>query len=164
MKFFRLDLLTLLISLFILNSCKNQDTFGLGANSTAHTGTGLVDTSSIVINTVPDDSVATVGLAKNPLGYFNDPIFGVDTSSLATDINLPGTAAYTPPLGITTIDSARLVLHYANGFYGDSIASSYTVNVYTLSEQYITGTTYYNTKQWKYDKNNLIGSSSFNVK
>ncbi|MFI5136960.1 MAG: DUF4270 family protein [Sphingobacteriales bacterium] len=164
MKFFRLDLLTLLISLFILNSCKNQDKFGLGGNSNAQAGTGLVDTSTIVINTVPDDSVATVGLAKNPFGIFNDPIFGGDTSSLATDINLPGTAAYTPPSGTISIDSARLVLHYADGFYGDSIASSYTVNVYTLKEQYISGTTYYNTKKWKYDNNNLIGSLTFNAR
>jgi len=166
MKFFRLDLLTLLISLFILNSCKNQDKFGLGANSGASTGTNLIDaSSSIVINTVPDDSVATGGaLAKNPLGYFVDPIFGIDSSSLATDINLPGMAAYTPPTGTISIDSVRLVLSYADGFYGDSIASSYAINVYTLNEKYVDGTNYYNTKKWNVNRNNLIGSSTFNVK
>ncbi len=69
MKFFRLDLLTLLISLFILNSCKNQDTVGVGVSSTVNVGGGLVDTSTVITNTVVEDSGVTLGLAKNALGY-----------------------------------------------------------------------------------------------
>jgi len=167
MKFFRLDLLTLLISLFILNSCKNQDAVGLGVNTPGQVNGNLVDTSTIIINTVPDDSVATSGstpLNKNPLGYFTDPIFGVSTSSLATDLNLPGNSAYTLPSGTIIIDSARLVLKYAAGFYGDSITSSYRVNVYTLNEKFVGGTTYYNTKKWNYNAQNLIGSLTFNAR
>ena len=64
MKFFRLDLLTLLISLFILNGCKNRDTVGLGINSSGAPNGTLVDTSTIITNTVLEDSVATSGLAK----------------------------------------------------------------------------------------------------
>jgi hypothetical protein len=165
MKFFRLDLLTLLISLFILNSCKNQDTVGLGINSSSQLSGSMVDTSTIVINTVPEDSVVTSGpLGKNPLAYFTDPIFGTTESSIATDLNLPGSTSYTPPTGTVTIDSARLVLHYANGFYGDSITSSYTVNVYQLNEKYSTATPYYNTKQWNYNSSNLLGSLTFNAR
>ncbi|NNU33536.1 hypothetical protein HK413_04125 [Mucilaginibacter sp. S1162] len=59
MKFYRLDLLTLLISLFILNSCKNQDTIGLGVVNSNRVNGSLIDTSTIVINTVPEDSVQT---------------------------------------------------------------------------------------------------------
>ncbi|HEY2583220.1 MAG TPA: hypothetical protein VGI43_15515, partial [Mucilaginibacter sp.] len=65
MKFFRLDLLTLLISLFILNSCKNQDSIGLGINPSGQPNGILVDTSTIITNTVKEDSVITSGLAKN---------------------------------------------------------------------------------------------------
>src|SRR6185437_10030745 len=108
MKFFRLDLLTLLISLFILGSCKNQPNIGLGINSSGQPNGTLVDTSTIITNTVKEDSVATSGLAKNPLAYFNDPTFGTTESNLATDLNLPGSAAYTLPTGQITIDSARL--------------------------------------------------------
>ncbi len=82
MKFFRLDLLTLLISLFILNSCKNQDSIGLGVVTPGQVNGNLVDTSTIIINTVPEDSVITsidpttqLPLAKNPLGLFYRPYF-----------------------------------------------------------------------------------------
>jgi hypothetical protein len=164
MKFFRLDLLTLLISLFILNSCKNQDTVGLGVNSSGQLSGSLVDTSTIVVNTVPEDSVLTVGLGKNPLAYFHDPIFGTTESSIATDLNLPFGTTYTLPTGTITIDSARLVLHYVDGFYGDSLNSIYTVNVYQLNEKYVAGTAYYNTKQWNVNSSNLLGSLTFNAR
>ncbi|HEY2582861.1 MAG TPA: DUF4270 family protein [Mucilaginibacter sp.] len=168
MKFFRLDLLTLLISLFILNSCKNQDSLGLNVNapgSSGVIGAAFVDTSTIFVNTALEDTVVTSGsLPKNPLAYFTDPTFGVSVSDLATDLNLPGSASYAPPNGTITIDSARLVMQYADGFYGDSIESVYKVNVFQLKEQFNTTTAYYNTKKWSYNSNNLLGSLTFNAR
>jgi len=101
MKFFRLDLLTLLISLFILNSCKNQDTIGLGVNSQNQVNGIMVDTSTIVVNTVIEDSVVTSGLTKAPLGYFQDPIFGTTESSLAASLSLPGATGYSLPSALS---------------------------------------------------------------
>jgi hypothetical protein len=167
MKFFRLDLLTLLISLFILNSCKNQDAVGLGSNGPGQINGALVDTSTIIVNTVLEDSVVTYSsggaLPKNPLAYFTDPIFGVTVSNLATDISLPGSAAYTLPSGVISIDSALLVLKLADGFYGDSLTSNYTVNVYQLQSKFNSSTNYYNTANFgTYTSSPLIGSRSFN--
>ena len=163
MKFFRLDLLTLLISLFILNSCKNQDNIGLGINSSNQISANLVDTSTVVINTVHEDPVITSGpLGKNPLAYFNDPQFGLTTSAIATDLNLPGNG-FSLPSGTIYIDSVRLVLMYADGFYGDSLTSRYKVNVYQLGEKFKTDTTYYNNKHWNVSSN-LLGSLSFNAR
>jgi hypothetical protein len=161
MKFFRLDLLTLLISLFIFNSCKNQDTIGLGPNIPADSLGGLLDTATIWTNTVPDDTVITSGITKAPMGYFADPVFGATQSDLITDLQLPGSAAYTIPTGTINIDSAVLILKYANGFYGDSIASKYKVNVYQLGERIYSGTTYYNNKTWLYNNQTVIGTQSF---
>ena len=164
MKFFRLDLLTLLISLFfLLNSCKNQGTIGLGSNASGQLSGTLVDTSTLILNTVREDTVATSGAAKNPLGYFNDPIFGITQSDLATDINLPNSSSYSLPTGTITIDSTRLVMSYADGFYGDSISSSYTVNVYQLGEKYNSAIAYYNDKKWKVSSN-LVGGGTFNIR
>jgi hypothetical protein len=164
MKFFRLDLLTLLISLFILNSCKNQDTVNLGINTNQVNG-ALVDTSTININTIPEDSVVTSGpLEKNALAYFKDPIFGVTQADLATDLNLPDQTAFSLPAGTVSIDSARLVLKYADGFYGDSLSSRYTVNVYQLNEKFSGSTQYYNTKKWSVNYSNLLGSLTFNAR
>jgi len=163
MKFFRLDLLTLLISLFIFNSCKNQDNVGLGINSTNQIGAVLVDTSTIITNTMKEDPVITSGaLAKNPLAYFNDPVFGLTTSDIATDLGLPG-GAFSLPNGTITIDSVRLVLRYADGFYGDSLTSKYKINVYQLNEKFKTDTTYYNNKKWNVNPN-LLGTLTFNAR
>lgn len=165
MKFFRLDLLTLLISLFILSGCKNQGTVGLGINTPGQINGNFVDTSTIIVNTVPEDSVVTGGLSKEPLGYFNDPIFGVTVSNIATDLSLPGLTAYTLPSGTIIVDSARLVLKYANGFYGDSITSKYTVNVYQLQNKFNTAKTYYNTTSFgDYTSSPLIGTLTFNAR
>lgn len=164
MKFFRLDLLTLLISLFIFNGCKNQDSVGLGINSTTALGSNFTDTSTIVINTDTIGPLVTTGLAKNPLGYFVDPVFGTSVSSLATDLNLPGGAAYTPPTGTLYIDSVRLVMGYADGFYGDSLTSSYNVKVYQLTEKFNGDSSYYSSRQWKYNPNYLLGSLTFSAR
>jgi len=161
MKFFRIDLLTLLISLFILNSCKNQDSIGLAAKSTDLLGGSLTDTATIFANTLVDDSVVTSGLTKSPLGYFVDPALGSSEADLAMDLNLPGSVAYTAPVGSVNIDSAVLILKYADGFYGDSLTSRYTANVYQLNERVFTNGTYYNTKVWNYNSGTVVGTKTF---
>jgi hypothetical protein len=166
MKFFRLDLLTLLISLFILNSCKNKDTIGLGVDSSTQLNGSLIDTCTIVVNTLPDignplsqDSIATSGLTKMPFGFFNDPVFGTVESNIALALNLPSQTAYSLPTGSVVVDSAVLVLPYADGFYGDSLTSKYKVNVHQLATR-IKSTAYYNTDSWGY-QSSVIGTRSF---
>ncbi len=161
MKFFRIDLLTLLISLFILSSCKNQDGIGLTPGQQL-SGTLLVDTN-IVVNTTYEDSVYTNSLPKTPLGYFNDPQIGITESNIAMAISLPGASAYTIPTGTITIDSAILVLRYAAGFYGDSLTSKYKINVYQLAEKPLSTIAYYNTKAWSVSST-LVGSKAFNAR
>jgi len=146
MKFLRIDLLTLLISLFILSSCRNQDGIGLTPNQTL-SGTLVVD-SNIVVNTMREDSAFTNALAKTPLGYFNDPQIGVTESDLAMVLSLPSSSPYAIPDGTITIDSAVLVLRFADGFYGDSLNSKYKLNVYQLREKPASTVNYYNTRGW----------------
>jgi hypothetical protein len=160
MKFFRLDLLTLLISLFILNSCKNKDTIGLGLDSSTQLNGSLIDTATIVVNTLKEDSVVTTNLAKTPLGYFIDPVLGTTESNIAVGLNLPGSSAYTLPTGTISIDSAVLVLRYADGFYGDSLTSNYKVNVYQLGVRPL-AKTYYSNTNWTSNLGSLVGTRPF---
>ncbi|WP_157543944.1 DUF4270 family protein [Mucilaginibacter paludis] len=159
MKFFRIDLLTLLISLFILGSCKNPDSIGLPIDSSKALETTLIDTSTIITTTVPDDSVMTTNIAKVPLAYFVDPILGTTETNIAAALNLPSTSAYTLPTGTITIDSAMIVMKYADGFYGDSLNTNYKVNVYQLAEP-VFSKSYYNRKVWSYNST-LLGTLSF---
>ncbi|MBK0380305.1 DUF4270 domain-containing protein [Mucilaginibacter segetis] len=163
MKFSKLGLLTLLISLFILNSCKNQDAIGLGVDDANQLHGSMVVDSNIVINTVLEDTVSTTGLAKTPLAYFNDPEFGTTESSIATALTLPGNTSYTLPTGVITIDSVRLILPYAEGFYGDSLTSKFKVDVHQLNERFLSNKTYYNNKQWNYNTD-LLGSKTFTAR
>jgi hypothetical protein len=165
MKFFRIDLLTLLISLFILNSCKNKDTIGLGVDSSTQYNGTLIDTSTVIVNTLPDignpisgDSIATSGLAKIPLGYFNDPVFGTTESNIALAVNLPNQTAYSLPTGSIAIDSAVLVMPYADGFYGDAATSKYKVNVYQLASR-VKSAPYYNLDSWN-TQGSIIGTQT----
>jgi hypothetical protein len=160
MKFFRLDLLTLLISLFILNSCKNKDTVGLGLDSSTQLNGSLIDTSTIIVNTRREDPVITSALLKTPLGYFIDPVMGSTESNVAAALNLPSSSAYSLPTGTVTVDSAVLVLRYADGFYGDSLTSKYKVNVYQLGIRPLSQA-YYNTDSWTTNLGNLVGTRTF---
>lgn len=174
MKFFRLDLLTLLISLFILNSCKNEGTVGLGVDPSKQLNGSLIDTSTVVVSTVSDqansiydaanglriDSIITSGLTKTPLGYFQDPVLGESEANIAVQLNLPDQGAYSLPTGSITVDSAVLSLKYADGFYGDSLTTKYKVNVYQLANR-LAGI-YYNTRTFAPPAGStVIGSRSF---
>jgi hypothetical protein len=160
MKFFRLDLLTLLISLFILSSCKKQGTVNLGVNDETLIEGKLIDTSTVFVKTEREEDASASGLFKTPLSYFKDPIFGITESNIAMDLNLPFNTAYTLPTGTITVDSAVLILHYADGFYGDSITTRYKANVYQLEERLLSNVSYLASKKWKH-KNTLLGTQSF---
>ena len=161
MKFFRLDLLTLLISLFLLNSCKNSDSVGLVVDPSQQLTGTLVDSSTLFTNTVLEDSVQTSAIAKTPLAYFKDPTIGTSEANIAAALSLPASSGYALPTGTVTIDSAILSLRYNDGFYGDSLTSKYKVNVYQLAEKPLSTTIYYNTKTWSVTSN-LLGSRTFN--
>jgi hypothetical protein len=171
MKFFRLDLLTLLISLFILNSCHNDHNIGLPTTASTQLSGNLIDTSTVIVNTVtdagflatgvtPTDSIVTSGLLKTPMGLFRDPALGTIQSDIAVGLSLPGAVAYSLPDGTIVIDSCVLALKYADGFYGDSLTSKYKVNVYQLGTRPL-NKSYYNTTDFSKNLGPLVGSRTF---
>jgi len=152
MKFSKLDLLTLLISLFLFSSCKDSSTIGLDVSPATRVEGILLDTATVTSRTVLDEPSATffsagaaggfAGLPRYPLGEMIDPVFGSTTASLALSIGLPSGVGYTVGKN-PVIDSAILVLPYQvtagstaalnvfSPFYGDS-TTAFTVNVSQL--------------------------------
>ncbi|WP_158825618.1 DUF4270 family protein [Mucilaginibacter lacusdianchii] len=170
MKFFRLDLLTLLISLFILGSCKNQNDIGLPGNDQQISGTLVVD-DNIIVNTVEEEPVITTGSGKIPLASFNDNVLGETNSSIAASIGLPGDTSntgtgvsYTLPTGVITTDSAILELPYNDGFYGDSLTSKYNISVQQLTEKPSAVQAYYSNKVWGHEEGVIGSRQAFNVR
>ncbi|MXV13967.1 DUF4270 domain-containing protein [Hufsiella ginkgonis] len=159
MRYNRLDLLTLLVSLFIFSSCsKVDDSVGLDVDPQNQIDAKLVDTASIRTNTVKDDTVATNGLSQHPFGYLQDSELGTTEANIALTITSPTTdlSFGTSPV----LDSAVLVLKYGNEFYGDSVSSQYRVDVRELNETFTNTTAYYNTKVWNV-KPDVVGGKLF---
>jgi len=141
MKFTKLDLLTLLISLFIFASCNDNNTIGLDVAPDDAIQGALVDTVTINTKTVADEVTVTYygptsetnqNPTRVPFGYLTDPLFGTADAGLALSVNLP-TNAYSFGTN-AVIDSAVLVLPYATNFYGDTTTSVYSVDVQQLTK------------------------------
>jgi hypothetical protein len=156
MKFIKLDLLTLLISLFLFASCESTSTIGLEVDPTIAVKGTLVDTVTITSRTLQDDVISTTSATRHPLGFFKDPTFGTTESSLAMAVNLP-VDAYN--FGTTpVVDSAILVLNYGGQFYGDSTAT-YSIDVHQLSDNISRATSFLSTKDWPYN-GTLLGNKT----
>lgn len=158
MRFTKSDLLTLLVSLFILGGCKNPTGIGLDVDPNIALNSKVVDTSTVLTKLIKQDSILTSGTEKSVLAYFKDPIFGTTTGNIAVALTLPSsnfTFGKNPIL-----DSAVLVMPFS-GFYGDSLNTNYTVEVRQLNELLYNDNpkSYYNTKKWAF-KTTVIGTKN----
>lgn len=156
MKFIKSDLLTLLVSLFILGACKNPTGVGLDVGPDIALETKLVDTSTVITKLQKQDSIITNFTDRSVLGYLNDAVFGETTANLALGLTMPSSNY---KFGTSTVlDSAILVLPYIE-FYGDSTNSTFTAEVRQLDEVLYneTNRSYYSNKKWL-TKSTVIGT------
>jgi len=118
----------------------------------------VTDTFSLVVNTIPSDSVSTspiFDVVNNfartyLLGTLNDPELGTANASIYTQIRLPNNDL---DLGDDLkLDSAVLVLTHSdiNTIYGDS-TSTLTVSVHEVLEDMQPFTTYYSNQRFAYN-------------
>ncbi|WP_129714315.1 DUF4270 domain-containing protein [Pedobacter sp. SYP-B3415] len=143
MKFFRTDLLTLLISLFVFASCKGPGTVGLDPEIEI-IGT-LDSTVTLSSQTEREQPVSTANLTQYPLGNMNDAVFGKTEASVAMGVDLPS-QGYSFGKN-AQLDSVFLVLKYAPQFYGDS-TSNYTFTVNQLGEVINTSENFRSDRVW----------------
>lgn len=165
MKFSKLDLLTLLISLFLFSSCKDSSEIGLDIDPANAINGTLLDTVSVTSRTILDEPANTYNIARYPLGQMRDPIFGTTTASLAMAVNTSGTTSFGTN---TVIDSVVLVLPYststayrAKEFYGDSTAT-YNITVSQLTAPVATQTSWLSNKV--YAAGTQLGTFSGKIK
>ena len=160
MKLYKLDLLTLLISLFILSGCQNNDSIGLEVDPATGINGNFTDTITIRSTTVREDTIPTNTLAQYPLGYFADPVFGKTTANVALTLRL---ATNNRNFGTAPVlDSAVLVLHYGDEFYGDS-TSKFKIDVHQLTNQLSKTKIYYNTEGYNFNTA-IIGSQLITIR
>ena len=168
MKFTKLDLLTLLISLFLFGACKNSNTIGLDVDPANEIKGTLTDTITVRSKTVADDVTYTwidptagTNLVRYPFGYMTDAIFGPSESNLSMTVTLPNS---TYGFGNNPVlDSAVLVLPYSSQFYGDTTTSRYSVEVHQLTTDLTTLTNFKSTQEYPYSTT-LLGSFTGRIK
>lgn len=179
MKYVTRDLLTLLISLFILSSCKNPSGIGLDNNPGDSFYGTLNDTVTLRTVTLRDDSALSVGQLGNtntnipaisvnqlPFGYIKDDVLGETQADVALAILRPESGDARLPKD-AVIDSTILIVRYGSSFSGDTTSSStYQLRVRQLDEDFMPSTIYYSSKKWK-TKSEDIGTAQiqkFNLK
>lgn len=154
----KLDLLTLLISLFILSGCENPSGIGLDVDPDLALSSDII-LLDVETKLLKEDSIATNFTERSVLAYINDETFGPTTANMALAITLPTTNVSfgTNP----ELDSAVLVLPYtASALYGDSVL--YTAEVKQLNEPLYTENpqkVYFNDKTWL--TGDLLATKSF---
>ena len=156
MRFLKLDLLTLLISLFLFASCESTSTIGLEVDPGSAVQGDLIETAIISSRTVKEDATATNALASYPFGHINDPLLGSTNASLALSVNLPNDAY---DFGTNAVlDSAVLVMNFGSGFYGDSTVN-YNIDVHQLASNLAKETSFLSSRTYA-KESSLLASYS----
>ncbi|MGE6218316.1 DUF4270 domain-containing protein [Nubsella zeaxanthinifaciens] len=152
MRFFKIDLLTLLISLFLFASCERTSTIGLEVDPSSSVQGGLLDTATVTSRTIQENAAATNGLSTYPFGFLKDPVLGTTEASLALGVNIPSESFSfgTNPV----LDSAVLVLNFDSEFYGDSTAN-YSIDVHQLSNNLSKETSYLSNRSYAFESTTL---------
>ena len=155
MNYHTKDLLTLLISLFVLGGCTNPSGIGLDVDPEDELVGVLTDTLTIQAVTVPDDSARSSSFAQTTFGWLNDPVIGKTVADLALAMGKPSTVPRIRP--DAEIDSVILVLPYGREYFGDTLRPNFTLQVRQLDEAYTDGE--FDTRQWAV-RDEVIGTKT----
>ena len=132
-----------------LTSCDESSVVGLDvqpSNDLLHVK--YRDTTTLITQTIKRDSLRTDGLLVSNgvglIGKYNDPVFGMATGSMYTQLRLPTEINSSSNFGVLPIcDSIVLALVYDPLTYGSKPRKQQTINVYQLSGNLSTSATYY---------------------
>ncbi len=134
----------MLIGLFLFSSCKDANTIGLAPDGDAISG-DLYDNTILSSRTQLDEAVSGSTLVRYPLGVMHDSVFGDTEAGTAMTVNIPS-VAYRFGKNVV-VDSAVLVMPYANSFYGDS-TQKYTFTVKQLAVDLTEQTSFLTSIPW----------------
>lgn len=144
----------LLLLVVCLISCKKEyNSIGLNLEDELFGTTR--DTTSITAYSVLYDTLKTTNLSTQILGEIHDPIFGRTLASVYSQFLSSGSI---PSFGENpVIDSVVLTLQTA-GYYGDTTAALH-FEVYELTEELESETSYYNYSTTAYGGSNLVNQA-----
>lgn len=138
----------LLLAVFFLTSCQKQPNLRFGndyTNNNNGSNVVVVDTCTVLLSTIYEDSTFTNGTGYLMAGTYKDPVLGTITSRAFFQV-APPTSLPTLTPGINTYDSIGLVFFFKknNPWYGDTTSlQNYIVNqvdtLYQLNPPLVNG-------------------------
>jgi len=151
------DLLTLLISLFVLGGCTNPSGIGLDVDPDDQITGDIIDSLTLQAVTLLDDSTRSSSFSQTAFGWFDDPAIGKTVADLALAIGKPSSGSAPRIRPDAEIDSVILVLPFGREYFGDTVNTTFPLQVRQLKEVYTDGT--YSTKQWSVEEE-VIGTKT----
>lgn len=128
------------LAIFGISCSKTTETIGNGLLSdNEHIGVAYTDTLHIACHSQLIDSMPTKGVSTVLLGSMMDPVMGLTTAGIATQLHLSSTNLYFGDNPV--IDSVVLQLSLT-GCYGDTTTLQ-TVHVYALADTLSSSENYY---------------------
>lgn len=120
-----------------------------------------VDSFSVKLNTVKEDTLLTSAKTINLCGKVNDPIFGQTVAGIYTQLRI---GSVIPNFKDAVLDSVVLSLTYLKDsvFVAGSLSSTQTWKVEELSEAVVYGNNYYSNKNFAI-KGALVNNYAFKV-
>ncbi len=150
-KFIYLIFFTITMVL-ILSSCnKKPEALGLDLVDNNPLGVEFSDTISIVAFSVFEDSARTDELSTVLLGSIFDPVFGITTANIYSQLSL---TTLTPDFGTNPqCDSMVLAIDYS-GYYGDTL-TELTFKIFEVVEEINFDSAYYSINNLEIDQTEL---------
>lgn len=146
--------LSALFFVTILFSCKKDGKLSPDFDN-GNLSTIFTDTFSLKTSVIEDPAGRTDVAVNHLLGVYNDPIFGMKSSSIYTNVGLVGATDFGTGF---VVDSLVLSLKVAE-YYGND-TSSFTVNVFELTTPLLNSTSYFS-NTYSPIQNTLLGSVLF---
>ncbi len=151
-------ILFLLLSFFILFSCKKKDensVLGLDIQPSSDLlGITVSDSSSIFMYTQRVDSIRTYNDQYKYLGSVLDPVFGRTDASIYTNFSISNNLTNLSFGADPVLDSAVMMIRCLGQFVGDT-ATKLDYQVYLLNENITPSTAYYTSKHFQRSANSI---------
>ena len=143
--------LTVVLGVILFSGFKDENELGRDILPDGdYLNTIFSDTTQVSTLTMKEDSLRADELSLQLLGSDKNPVFGLSTASVFTQVNLEGTPTFS---NLPQADSLVLILSYS-GYYGDTSAQQ-TINVYRLSEDMRSDSSYYSNRTFTHDLTSL---------
>lgn len=140
----------------LFSGCKDENELGRDILPDGdYLNTIFSDTTQVLTKTMMEDSLRADELSLQLLGSDKNPVFGLSTASVYTQVNLEGTPTFS---NLPQADSLVLILSYS-GYYGDTTAQQ-LINVYRLTEDMRTDSAYYSNRSFTHEST-LLGSLTY---